>query len=297
MKSLTDVLKPHAAAMDEWFRKGAQDAFAGRSRTADHVMARMLYADHRPAFGFENMPAPLLTWPKHQHKLQMGTMAAYGLTLQHWVTRISPKLVVNSCPHAGDCVAVCVLNRGHGNRNDVIQGRKSKTSFLVQQPRAFCYLLGYELAMAVMRDGTILWRPNVNSDARWEELIPSAFDGSIFGTRLIAYDYTKDAERVLHTDGWVALNYRVSYSWNENSEEKPVRDFRARGGSIAVVTSRRKGEPLRDLPLNLRAFGYTLHLDADKTDEWMFEPGAIGDLSAKGKARSLRGKSDFVVMV
>jgi hypothetical protein len=38
-------------------------------------------------------------------------------------------------------------------------------------------------------------------------------------------------------------------------------------------------------------------VDADLSDEWLFKPGVIGDLSAKGKASTLIGKSAFVQRV
>jgi hypothetical protein len=67
-----------------------------------------------------------------------------------------------------------------------------------------------------------------------------------------------------------------------------------RGGAVAVVTSRVKGTPVG----SVFPFGTTASaVDADITDEWMLTPGAVvGDLSAKGKARKLIGRSRFVVV-
>jgi hypothetical protein len=80
-----------------------------------------------------------------------------------------------------------------------------------------------------------------------------------------------------------------------------VRRHLERGGKVAVVTSRKKGQPidveaLREF-FGIKDFGVSF-VDADKTDEWMLSEGAvIGDLSAKGKARQLIGDSTFVVDV
>jgi hypothetical protein len=251
----------------------------------------MLFQIEREAEGFVSDRTQLLSWPGDNDKLGKGATPSYGLTIQHVTTRIRKRLTVNACPHAGDCIKVCVLDNGNGGFPAVQRARRAKTRFLVNQPAAFAYLLGYELAAAVERHLAIHWRPNVNSDIRWEELIPSAFDGSALGNHAVAYDYTKDADRVLHTDGWLAPAYRVAYSWNENSNQHRVENFGQRGGSIAVVTSRKKGGPVDE-----RIFaGQFPVIDADKTDAWMFESGVIGDLSAKGRARRLIGKSGFVV--
>ena len=190
---------------------------------------------------------------------------------------------------------MCVLNNGHGNRSSVIEARKAKTSWLVENPRGFSYLLGYELAGVEKKWGKALFRPNVNSDVRWELLLPSLTSGRVL-PGITSYGYTKDPF-ILDTDGWADEAYRVAYSWNENSDLDPVIAFIDRGGSVAVVTSRRKGAPVGE---HQGLLGYNnAHRvrDADKTDEWMFERGTVGDLSAKGKARSLIGKSGFVVTV
>ena len=57
------------------------------------------------------------------------------------------------------------------------------------------------------------------------------------------------------------------------------------------MTSRRKGSDVVDaLP-----FASGPVVDADSTDEWMLSGAVTGDLSAKGKARPLIGRSRFVV--
>jgi len=296
MKSLTEVLLPSAAEMDEWFRMGVEDRRhptpEGRARRRQ---AGWSWAQHRHARGFADLDSALLTPPNGNIKLLKSVIPTYGLTLQHYVKRVNTHLVVNGCPHAGDCVKVCVLNNGHGNRSSVIEARKAKTSWLVENPRGFSYLLGYELAGVEKKWGKALFRPNVNSDVRWELLLPSLTSGRVL-PGITSYGYTKDPF-ILDTDGWADEAYRVAYSWNENSDLDPVIAFIDRGGSVAVVTSRRKGAPVGE---HQGLLGYNnAHRvrDADKTDEWMFERGTVGDLSAKGKARSLIGKSGFVVTV
>ena len=70
----------------------------------------------------------------------------------------------------------------------------------------------------------------------------------------------------------------------EGGEPGPVLD---RGGSVAVVTDRKPTAPITQ-------WSTVPVVDADLTDEWIFRSGVIGDLSAKGKARKLIGRSGFV---
>jgi hypothetical protein len=266
MKTLTDHLLPHAETMDEYFRRGAL-----RANRHERGLAMKLYQAYREKRGFTGPALRLLTWPGDNAKLLRGKKPSFGTTLQHTTTRVKRGLVVNACPHAGDCQKVCVMDNGNGGYVGVQDARRAKVDFLCEQPRAFAYELGWELAAAAHKHGAILHRP-----------IPG----------LTNYGYTKDPF-VLDTDGWITPHYRLAYSWNENTDAKAVRKFLLRGGSVAMVTSRKKGTP----PYGKHCVWnhYFEVVDADKTDEWMFQEGVIGDLSAKGRARRLIGKSGFVV--
>jgi hypothetical protein len=298
MKELTELLEPYAADMEIRFHLGA--AAGARWRSIGDAYA--LFGEVRERYGFAPAKTriPLLTPPDANMKLDKATTPSFGLTIQHYVQKLSTGLTVNACPFAGDCVKVCVLDNGMGRYSRVQLARRAKTEFLVEYPREFATLLGYELAMAVKKHGKILFRPNVNSDVAWERLLPSLVNGHIDG--VTSYGYSKRPE-VLDTNGWLGTHYRVAYSWNEKSDPDAIEEFIVAGGSVAVVTSRKKGEPVADA-IKLGEWEYseggddTPHLmDADATDEWIFTDGAIGDLSAKGKARSLVGKSGFVVTV
>jgi hypothetical protein len=298
MIELTERLRPQAALMDAYFTSGVIDALPGdlrpspvsrQAKATRRAWVKLLWNDLRKEWGLVRCNSPLLTPPSANMKLNKATTPSYGLTLQHHVQRINPKLVINACPNAGDCTKVCVLDNGNGAFHKVQIARRAKTAFLVEQPLAFAYMLGWELAKAQMRDGPILFRPNVNSDVAWEQLLPSMTEGHYLH-HTVLYGYTKRPE-VLDTNGWLGKAYRVAYSWNENSENAPVIHFLNRGGSVAMVTSRKKGAPVSPHLFN---DAFTI-LDADVSDEWLFTEGAIGDLSAKGRARRLIGKSGFVV--
>ena len=109
--------------------------------------------------------------------------------------------------------------------------------------------------------------------------------------------YTENSNSdILKNDGWQD-GIRVAYSWNENSNLRRVQSFLYSGGAVAVVTNRRPHDPI-DKDAVRRAMGVGPEVevvDADLTDEWMFGSGVIGDLSAKGKARDLIGRSGFIV--
>lgn len=293
---LTEVLRPHAGAMDREFRAGAYDYRRGGQWLNTRGLALTLWDDVRERYSLSRCHPSLLTPPGANAKLDKAEIPSYGLTLQHHVQRVNPKLVVNACPHAGHCVKVCVLDNGNGGFHRVQMTRRARTAFLAEQPRAFSYLLGWELAKA-SHETPILFRPNVNSDVKWHELIPSMFDGKTLPW-VTSYGYTKWPD-ILDGNGWITPFYRISYSWNEKSDPKDVSRFLDRGGSVAVVSSRKKGAPVPDHHrLQTGGAWITRHdigVDADLTDEWIFQQGVIGDLSAKGRARRLIGKSGFVV--
>jgi hypothetical protein len=285
MKTLTEMMINTGA--NDWFAEGAQRTDRGRRR-----LCRLIWSDIREAHGLAPGKAPpLLTLGKANHKLNLATQYTIGLTLQHHVQKLSNGLNVNACPNAGHCTKVCVLDQGrYAQEARVKKARRARTEFFARFPAEAAFLLGWEIAEQVERHGPLLFRPNVNSDVEWEKVLPSLTSGAVFGDGVMSYGYTK-LTYVLDTDGWLDTHYRVAYSWNERSVLDDVTVFLDRGGSVAVVTSRRKGAPTIT-----RFFGYGVTaIDADLTDEWIFKPGVIGDLSAKGTARSLIGKSDFIV--
>lgn len=290
MRNLTDVISeqitPHDVAF--WLRLGAGTDRADQDLRREMIAAAktklaIVRADH----GFQPVPAPILTPPESNLKLDKSIVPAYGITLQHHAVRLSTGKTVNACPWAGDCTAVCVLDNGSGRYSSVQRARRWKTELLARYPWAFFVLVGAETSAAIRKYGKILCRPNVNSDVAWHLVAPSLVDGTVFGDTVMFYGYTKDPV-VLDSTGWITPYYRVSYSWNETSEPNRVAQFLALGGSVAMVTDRPKGAPVAQPATGIA-------VDADLTDEWMFDSGTIGDLSAKGRARRLIGRSGFVV--
>jgi hypothetical protein len=278
MKTLTEMIN------EVDFDGGLVD---GASRHKPLTNAKKRWAEVRAHYGLQGAPM-ILTEPRGNNKLSKAATPSYGLTLQHYVQKFKGlKITVNACPNAGDCTKVCVLDNGYGMMPGIQEARRARTEFLVMYPYEAGVLIGREIQRAVEMHGRILFRPNVNSDVEWERVAPSLTSGAIWSHDVESYGYTK-LPHVLDTDGWLDDFYRVAYSWNEHSDYEAVSAFLDNGGSVAVVTERRKGEPCtttdRWWPV----------IDADLTDEWIFE-NAVGDLSAKGRARKLIGNSGFVV--
>jgi hypothetical protein len=302
MIDLTEHLAEIAPQLDETFRNGVTLALAGVKPREDYAIVSGVRARH----GFKARAADLLTAPDANYKLDKAIVPTYGLTLAHFRTALPavggrrsringavidfPALSINACPNAGHCVKVCVLNNGNGRYDSVQRAWRWRTDLLTRHPDSFARILAFELVRAVRKHGNVLFRPNVNSDVAWQRILPSLTDGYVAG--VLSYGYSKRPE-TLAGDGWLGRAYRVAYSWNERSDRDEVTAFLVRGGAVAVVTARKKGQPvLREFP-----FGWTCDVaDADVTDEWLLTKGAvIGDLSAKGKARELIGRSRFVV--
>jgi hypothetical protein len=297
MGTLTKRLVDTAPDLDAVFVEAVHAARQGQ-KPAESIE---VWAETRARWGFKLAATPLLTPPDANAKLAKGKVPSYGLTLQHTVTRGvggMASLVVNACPWSTpECRAVCVLNNGNGGFPKTVRARQAKTDLWATTPRHAARLLAWELVKAVERHGRILFRPNVNSDVSWHRILPSLFDGTVL-PEVTSYGYTKDPD-TLTGNGWLGATYRVAYSWNERSQPSAVRDYLNRGGAVAIVTARKKGAPvLTRHPWSATKRNRRIVLaDADVTDEWMFHAGpVVGDLSAKGKARSLIGTSKGFVI-
>lgn len=247
----------------------------------------------RRRFGFADRVADLLTPPDAQHKLDMAVIPSYGMTLAH--ADLSGHEL---CPwRTKSCTFCCVVSNGNGRYESVQRAWLWRTTLWLEFTDSAAYRMGWELGRAVRKHGWILFRPDINSDAAWHRIFP------VLGhlNRIQCYGYTKNPA-VLDSNHWVdgwLYGFRYAYSWNEKSSMARVRSHLLRGGAVAVVTNRKKGQEPN--AVFLRSFFDMPNanvVDADLSDEWMLERQlpVIGDLTAKGKARQLIGKSGFVVV-
>lgn len=244
------------------------------------LAARKVWQQYRTDNGFKGY-ADLLTHPANQLKLSKSDVYTVGLTLQS-----ADAAGVNTCPWAGECVSVCVLNNGNGRYPVVQLARDVKTRFLAEYPAEFVALLADELGRVAAKYERVLARLNVNSDLRWYRILPSLGNGDTL-TNVSFYDYTKNPA-VLVTNGMVAERYRVCYSVSENTDLTKVDRFLAAGGTAAIVTDRAKNRPTVDMWRGRRV------VDGDVSDDRFNETGVFVDLTAKGKARKLIGVSGFI---
>lgn len=298
--SLYGAVRHHAGEMDSSLQDGWEAGLMG-VRCRDDVALALI--DARVGRGFRAVVADLLTPPEAQHKLSMAFEPSYGLTLAH--ADLSGH---EACPwRTPSCSACCVVANGNGRYDSVQRAWLWRTDFLLHSPVEFAWRLGWELGRAVRKWEAkgferILFRPNVNSDFPWHKVLPFMADmADGFGAlRVVPYGYTKDSSVLLSPSSSNRASFNEAYSWNERSVIERVREHLENGGKVAVVTDRRKGQDV-DVRALRRWFGVGKRVavaDADATDEWMLARGAvIGDLTAKGKARSLIGVSDFVVCV
>lgn len=246
----------------------------------------------RAGRGFKEVVSDFLTPPSSNDKLRAASVPSYGLTLAH--EKLHERL--NLCPWAGDCTKVCVLNNGNGAYDSVRRAWLWRTDFLSEHPHDAVWQMGWELGRAVRRHGRILFRPDVNSDLSWHRFLPA------LGTlpMVTVYGYTKSPAVFSGHKLLKHWGFNYAYSHNEKSDREREASLLREGGRIAVVTSREKGRPTDPWALR-RFFGVgpeVAVVDADVTDQWMLaDYPVIGDLSAKGQARRLIGKSDFVVVI
>lgn len=286
-RTLTSLLLAQSAELDSRYRAGVADGKFGLP-CPPIVLSDIAHV--RQGRGFKAIVSDLLTPPDAQHKLAMGTVPSYGMTLAH--ADISG---TELCAWRTDsCTAVCVLNNGNGRYDSVRRAWLWRTDLWTNHPLSAAYRMGWEIGKALRVKPEILFRPDVNSDIAWHRIIPSL--GSTDGMNV--YGYSKNP--ALLSDGFTADGFAYAFSWSENANLDKVRTHLLNGGKVAVVTSRKRGQSV-DATAVRSFFGVTDTVtvaDADETDEWMLATGpVIGDLTAKGKARELINVSGFVVSV
>ena len=241
--------------------------------------AKACWASYRDKNGFAYSAPSLFTHPANQAKLGKSDTYTLGLTIQH-----ADVSGYETCAwRTASCTATCVLDNGNGRYDRVQHARNVKTQFLHDHPNEFIVLLVDEIIRTASKYDDVLVRMNVNSDLRWYAIIPSLFDGSHMNIINVGfYDYTKNPA-VLRGNGIIAPKYRLCYSLSENDARRmnKVDNFVGNGGTVAVVTIRKKSEQpptaWRDRPV----------VDGDITDDRYAERGVFVDLTAKGKARKL----------
>jgi len=244
------------------------------------------FAKFKPLFGLQPTPSKLTSTDKSNLKIAKNELPTITLTMNSARSTVVEGVTYNTCPDAGSCINVCVLKHGKGAFNKVQAARNWRTYCFAAMPISFMLALRYEIMQATQKYGTMSMRLNVNSDLPWW-----AVSQRLFGDLPVqAYDYTKDhlmMQRFIDAGHQVQKNYRLIYSFNEKtSKHLDLMDaFLCSGGSVAVVTNRKKGDPvMKELTLGVDAYRV---VDGDLTDDRFNDPRSVFvDLYAKGYALS-----------
>jgi hypothetical protein len=263
---LSFLLESKGEELDKAFNEGVSGINIKESRA--------VWKKFRIENGFSSY-ADLLTLPSVQHKLKKSEIYTVGLTIQH--ANVSG---IETCAWRGHCTSVCVLDNGNGRYSSVQKARNVKTQFLAKHPTDFLRILGSEIKKHSDENEKVLVRLNVNSDLRWYTNLPTLSNGHPAMPNVHIYDYTKNPA-ILHGDGMVGRKYRAVYSVNEKSDLARVRSFLTRGGTVAIVTNRKKNGKVLDSYLGIPV------VDGDLSDDRYHEHGVWVDLAAKGKARQM----------
>jgi len=240
---------------------------------------REVVAGARARRGFKATYSPIITLPEGQAKFSKSMRRQAGVSLAP--ARSSG--VVNVCAFAGDCTHPCVAHNGNGTYPAVARARQWRTDLLADPQTAdiAVWLIGAELGAEAAKYPDMWVRPDTFSDLGWWGIVPSMPDHLTVG------GYTKNPYVLGRADE--LHEWHTAYSWNESADIRKVRLHLALGGKVAIVTDRRKGQPVTDVAARYLGVDAPV-VDADLTDEWVLADGPlIGDLTAKGKARRLVG--------
>ena len=246
------------------------------TRGEEYRRARAAAIGHRVLRGFAERGADLLTPPDDNAKLNKGVTPSYGLTCQSHALTLSDGTRINACPWAGLCVSVCVLNRGHGRQSSVQSARDWRTDFLGLEPRHALVMIGAELRRGVRKHGAILFRPNVNSDLAWFDIVGDTLR-QLPGVTSYGYSKRPLTAEAIGPD-WNALHGLdyVAYSASEKTDNALAERHLALGGNVATVTDRAPKQAVQQW------HAVAPVVDADLSDEWIVgRSGVIGDLSFK----------------
>ncbi len=216
----------------------------------------------------------LLTDPNHSTKAKKSKRWEYLLYLApHRVAGVR-----SVCPWSSPgCRGVCLYYSGHGYHKSVQAGRIAKTHFATLHPAHFLALLVHEFGLLARRsqrygfrhDQRPYIRLNGTSDIIIENVPVLAQAINSYYSHIEFADYTKANIDQRPNPG--LDNYRLVRSvW----ADKPIEDLESAirsGAPVALCVDDK--EPLLSLP------GV---VDADKTDEWIFNDSArVGLLSPK----------------
>lgn len=297
---MTAHLGEHAAAMRAAVT--AVDAMRPAERRTYAAAMRRRFAEWRPLVSLEPRPVPFTLEGEGNMKIGKNdartvTYTGAPSTSARAVLTMSDgeavRVVLDSCPHSGACAAVCVLKSGNGRYPSVAAGRAWRTLCAYMDPAGWAAVRRAELIGAADRHGAIVERGDTGTEHGIIDMVPELYADTPRGGIVRGYDYGKRPS-ILQGDGWSADgHHRTTYSWSESSNTRAVVRFLERGGTVAMVTDTRKGEPV---PSAVEIGGrWWPTVDGDESDNRLEDPaGVVVILRAKGAAATRGRRGDLV---
>jgi len=237
--------------------------------------ARLKWSAIREAHGFKADPAAHLL-SVDIAKTQKNTDATYALALLPH--KMSGR--VNVCAWEDSCASSCVAFSGKGGTPQVMRSRAARVAFMLEDPRAFAWVLFDELDKLERSGERVAVRLNTYSDIRYERVAPWLF---AWCGRVMFYDYTKHPEVSRPADS-MPRNYRLTYSVSPRTKLDEVRRNIDAARNVAVVFDARAHSKNDGLPETWCGLEV---IDGDETDERYADPVAVVvGLRRKGSLRA-----------
>lgn len=185
-----------------------------------------------------------------------------------------------ACPGRSEaCTNECLITAGRGAMTMVQQARIRKTKLYFEKPEEYFKLLNQDLSLLEKygKDNGMSVYVRLNGTSDLDYLSTNIFNKY---EDLKFYDYTKVKNRVFKK---LPKNYKLTFSRDENTSEKEIKDIIKTKNNIAIVFDKVPTSYL-NIPV----------IEGDLTDLRYEDPrGVIIGLKAKGKAR--KSTSGFVV--
>lgn len=237
--------------------------------------ARRTWSAIREAHGFAPDPAARLL-SVDIAKTQKNADATHALALLPH--KVSGR--VNLCAFEDKCAATCVAFSGKGGTPSVQRSRAARVALMLEDPRAFAWVLFDELDTLERSGERVAVRLNAYSDIRYERVAPWLFD---WCASIMFYDYTKHPASS-RPAGSMPASYRLTYSVSPRTKLDQVRAAIAAGRNVAVVFDVHAQNKNNSLPATWCDLEV---IDGDETDERYADPVAVVvGLRRKGSLRT-----------
>lgn len=167
----------------------------------------------------------------------------------------APESKRTACPWSGACESVCLItNSGQIRLPASRRAAVQRMALLYGAPGLFFDILADELSRLVVKAARkglkVAFRGDGGTDLKITRRLLNAHPELAEEHTLEVYDYTKDARgciealRVGHMRELRAMGYATTYSVSEVSNITDIETILDLGGSVTIVTDRRKGDPI-----------------------------------------------------